>query len=500
MSFANSSSDFLRFRQNPRCPGPSGPQGPGGATGPTGPQGPAGSNGVSVGQNYFFNLAGNIVTNTGPTGGNLDLYSYNAGANTAYTGSDYSGYFIQQSATAGTGSYVNVARFTSVAGLQSPIPAGVWTFYNNIYSFTGPTGTIGTWAIPPPPGTTNEVYAVVSYVDGATGGKIFETSPKNIDLSDDLVILNGYVQSPITLNNPTGAYFYVDYLATNRNSRNVIEFWTQGNSVAYVTTTFSPQQGSQGNTGATGPQGPQGLPGPAGTTIGTAQRLAWFSSNNTVNSTPGITTTDGTTLTIGGTLNVGVNTNFGNQAIGGNLGAGGTTTIASSVAGNPTIFNWTNGQNYLRGTTQVQGNLITATGTTLNIDGDVSNTSGPINFINGGGILVNQTATVGALTSVGNISAANLGGTYNNFLIGNIRIQTGSGSFGSSPASVNFPVSFSGAPVVSITLSPPPAVSNTIVNGTITNFRVTFTQINSFNVSYVGAGICWITWIAIGPA
>jgi len=284
MSFANSSSDFLRFRQNPRCPGPTGPGGAGGPTGPIGPQGPAGSNGVSVGQNYFFNLAGNIITSTGPTGGNLDVYSYNAGANTAYTGSNYSGYFIQQSATAATGSYVNVARFTSVAGLQSPIPAGVWTFYNNIYSFTGPTGTIGTWAIPTPPGTTNEVYAVVSYVDGATGGQIFETSPKNIDLSDDLVILNGYVQSPITLNNPTGAYFYVDYLATNPNSKNVIELWTQGNSVAYVTTTFSPQQGSQGNTGSTGPQGPQGLPGPAVTTPGTAKRLAFFEATNTVKS------------------------------------------------------------------------------------------------------------------------------------------------------------------------------------------------------------------------
>ena len=204
-SQTNSYSLWLAAQQNPICPkpgptGPTGTSGSNGSTGSTGPIGPAGQNGVSVGQNYFFNLSGDIITNTGPTGGTLDLTSFNAGQNTAYTGSDYFGYFIQQSATAATGSYVNVARFTSVAGLQPTIPRGVWTFYNNIYSFTGPTGTTGTWAIPPPPGTTNEVYAQVSYVDGPTGGKIFQTSPKNINLSDDLVILNGYVQSPITLN------------------------------------------------------------------------------------------------------------------------------------------------------------------------------------------------------------------------------------------------------------------------------------------------------------
>lgn len=305
----NSYSLWLAAQQNPVCPkpgpiGPTGANGTNGSTGATGPMGPAGQNGVSVGQNYFFNLSGNIITNTGPTGGNLDVNSYNAGQNTAYTGSDYFGYFIQQrSATAATGAYVNVARFTSVPGLQSPIPRGVWTFYNNIYSFTGPTGTIGTWAIPPPPGTTNEVYAQVSYVDGPTGGKIFQTSPKNINLSDDLVILNGYVQSPITLNNPTGAYFYVDYFATNPTSGNVIEFWTQGNSVAYVTTTFSPQQGSQGATGATGPQGLPGPQGPAGTTPGSANRLAWFPTNNNVTSTPGITT-DGNNLTVGNSASI----------------------------------------------------------------------------------------------------------------------------------------------------------------------------------------------------
>jgi hypothetical protein len=321
-SQVNSYSLWLAAQQNPICPKPgptgptgasgingaSGPTGPTGRTGPTGstgatgatgrtgatgPTGSPGQNGFSVGQNYFFNLPNNIITNTGPTGGTLNTFSNNAGQNTAYTGGNDFGYFIQQNATGPTGpTGINVARFISQAGLQSPIPAGVWTFYNNIYSFTGPTGP-QPWASPTGTGTNNSVYAVVNYVDGPTGGKIFETAPKNINLSDDLVILNGYVQNPITLNNPTGAYFYVDYYATNSVSGNVIELWTQGNSVAYVTTTFSPQRGSDGPTGPTGPVGPQG---PAGTNIGTGQSLAWFSSTNNLTSATGMFSSDGNTL------------------------------------------------------------------------------------------------------------------------------------------------------------------------------------------------------------
>ena len=232
------------------------------------------------------------------------------------------------------------------------------TFYNNIYSFTGPTGTIGTWAIPPTPGTTNEVYAQVSYVDGPTGGKIFQTASKNINLSEDLVILNGYVQSPITLNNPTGAYFYVDYFATNPTSGNVIEFWTQGNSVAYVTTTFSPQQGSQGATGATGATGPQGPQGPAGTTPGSANRLAWFQANNNVTSTPGITT-DGNNLTINGQTTA--------QAIAAtSLNVTGTSTLVGGLI--------SNGITYLTGQTNTQAIAATSLNVTgaLTVGGDVS--------------------------------------------------------------------------------------------------------------------------------
>jgi len=274
----NSYSLWLAAQQNPVCPKP-GPIGPTGSTGPSGPGGSPGQNGrngVSVGQNYFFNLPNNIITNTGPTGGTLNTFSNNAGQNTAYTGSNDFGYFIQQRGTGPTG--VNIARFISEVGLQNPIPSGVWTFYNNIYSFTGPVGS-QPWANPIGSGTNNSVYAVVNYVDGPTGGKIFQTGPKNINLSEDLVILNGYIENPITLINPAGAYFYVDYISTNSVSGNVIEFWTQGNSVSYITTTFSPQKGSDGSTGATGSQGPPGPPGPAGQNIPSGTITMFAGSN-----------------------------------------------------------------------------------------------------------------------------------------------------------------------------------------------------------------------------
>ena len=514
----NSYSLWLAAQQNPQCPrpGPTGPSGNNGSTGATGPMGPAGQNGVSVGQNYFFNLSGNIITNnTGPTGGNLDIYSYNAGQNTAYTGSDYFGYFIQQrSATAATGAYVNVARFTSVPGLQSPIPRGVWTFYNNIYSFTGPTGTIGTWAIPPPPGTTNEVYAQVSYVDGPTGGKIFQTSPKNINLSDDLVILNGYVQSPITLNNPTGAYFYVDYFATNPTSGNVIEFWTQGNSVAYVTTTFSPQQGSQGATGATGPQGLPGPQGPAGTTPGSANRLAWFPTNNNVTSTPGITT-DGNNLTVTGSLvapsinNLGSTTlaaftSTGNSSLtgGASLTVSGVTTLDGGLV--------SNGTTYLKGQTLTQAIASTkldVTGVSTLVGGLISNGN---TFLSGQtntqAIAATSLIVTGALTSgLGSFGATNppvslapssqwvLG------VFGGWRVAFGWQTLSSNAFQINFTTAFAGVPIVLVSNSTTGPPGDLQIVRACEILPASF-DIRAFTTSSTGGGSLNVAWLAIGPA
>jgi len=480
----NSYSLWLAAQQNPQCPrpGPTGPSGlPGsnGSTGATGPMGPAGQNGVSVGQNYFFNLSGNIITNTGPTGGTLDLTSFNAGQNTAYTGSDYFGYFIQQRGTGPTG--VNIARFISKAGLQPTIPRGVWTFYNNIYSFTGPVGS-QPWANPIGSGTTNEVYAQVFYVDGPTGGKIFQTSPKNINLSDDLVILNGYVQSPITLNNPTGAYFYVDYFATNPTSRNVIEFWTQGNSVAYVTTTFSPQQGSQG---ATGPQGLPGLPGlpgpqgPAGTTPGSANHLAWFPTNNNVTSTPGITTTDGNNLTVTGSLVAPSINNLGSTTL-----AAFTSTGNSSLTGGASLT--------VSGVTTLVGGLI-SNGTTF-LSGQTNTQA----------IAATSLIVTGALTSgLGSFGATNppvslapssqwvLG------VFGGWRVAFGWQTLGSNSFPITFTTPFTGVPIVLVSNSTTGDPGDLQIVRASYIFPGGFT-IRAFAFNGTGGGNLNVTWLAIG--
>ena len=316
-SQVNSYSLWLAAQQNPICPviGPTGTIGPTGPTGPTGSAGLNGLNGISSGLNYYFNLTNNIITNTGPTGGTLNTNTNYAGTNTAYTGG-YVGYFVQQS---GTGTTVSLAKFVSTPLTQSVIPSGPWTFYNNIYSFTGPTGP-QPWANPTGSGTPGKVYAIARYQDSITSGQLFKTGFSDVSLSDDTVVLNGNVLSPVTLNG-TGS-FSVEYYAEQNTSGNVYEFWTQGNSVAFVNTSLGVANGTQGPTGAPGATGAQGPQGPAGSVPnGTLGQLAYFSSTNTVSGTPNITT-NGTNLSVlsgavtassyaGGSMNLAGNGTFG---------------------------------------------------------------------------------------------------------------------------------------------------------------------------------------------
>ena len=260
-SQVNSYGLWLAAQQNPVCAvvGPTGPQG---IQGPIGFTGPKGLNGISSGLNYYFNLTDNIIANTGPTGGTLNTNTNFAGSNTGYSPSGtYVGYFVQQS---GTGPNVSIAKFVSTPLTQNVIPAGPWTFYNNIYSFTGPIGP-PPWSVPTGPGTPGKVYAVARYQDSVTSAQLFKTGYGNVDLSDNTVVLNGNVLSPITLSG-TG-YFSVEYFAEPNNQGNVYEFWTQGDSIAFVNTSLgvtSPINGATGATGAPGAPGATGLQGPQG--------------------------------------------------------------------------------------------------------------------------------------------------------------------------------------------------------------------------------------------
>lgn len=327
-SQVNSYGLWLAAQQNPICPviGPTGTIGP---TGPIGPTGSAGLNGISSGLNYYFNLTNNIITNTGPTGGTLNTNTNYAGTNTAYTGG-YVGYFVQQSQNG----LVSLAKFVSTPLTQSVIPAGPWTFYNNIYSFTGPVGP-QPWANPTGSGTPGKVYAIARYQDSITGGQLFKTGFSDVSLSDDTIVLNGNVLSPITLNG-TGS-FSVEYYAENTTPGNVYEFWTQGNSVAFVNTSLGVANGTQGPTGAPGATGPQGPQGPAGSVPnGTLGQLAYFSSTNTVSGTPNITT-NGTNLSVAGPLTV-VNQGINTPAIlPGSLGSIGGFIPFTSIIGQASL-------------------------------------------------------------------------------------------------------------------------------------------------------------------
>lgn len=265
-------SDYLNLIQNPRCgftgaTGPAGSNGSNGvtgATGPTGPTGPAGQDGFAIGANYYFSLGANQTGATGtPAGGAISsVVPPVVGINPAYVG-PYQGNFVQ---TIGDGTNNKlIGRFTSQVGNPGTtnIPAGPWTFYNNIYCFPGPTGS-QPWANPTV-GTTGASVYVKSYVVGSTGATNFiDTSNRDISipgLSDNPVVIPYNVPVPVSISNPSTDYLLVEYYANNVPTGSVCELWTQGDSIGYVATTLPSVNGV---TGSTGPQGPQGPPGPAG--------------------------------------------------------------------------------------------------------------------------------------------------------------------------------------------------------------------------------------------
>lgn len=254
-------SQYLQFKQNPTCiiDGPTGPTGPIAPTGPTGPQGIPGANGISTGLIYYFTQSGNTIGPTGSfsPGGMSITPGPNPGPNPLYT-TPYNGWFFEQTAT---GTTVQIARFTSAPINQSVIPRGNWTFYNNIYSFVGPTRPVDpTTAVP------NVVYVKAYLSSGAT---IIDTSvssrgvPIN-GLDDTTVVISQEIPNDISVPTPSSTYIIVEYYIQSIASGNVAELWTQGDSVGYVVTTLATQGGSTGATGPTGAPGLPGAQGPAG--------------------------------------------------------------------------------------------------------------------------------------------------------------------------------------------------------------------------------------------
>lgn len=157
-NLTNSYSRFLLGYQNPRCavpgmPGSTGSTGPTGSNGTTGATGTPGTNGLANGQIYYFYTEQLNPPPTYPPQPNVNTYTDYGFIMRSYPGilpvsnpnpiySPYSGYlaFMNQAGYAINGGSATtpsrLASFKLPLTGKNTIPSGVWTFVNNIYSYS----------------------------------------------------------------------------------------------------------------------------------------------------------------------------------------------------------------------------------------------------------------------------------------------------------------------------------------------------------------------------
>jgi hypothetical protein len=261
--------------------GNTGPTGPIGYTGPTGSQGLPGQ---SSGLVYYFyteqpigGYTGNDGTkvqpregNYGPTGFGMELYPRPGTGNPLYN-DDYKGYFAWMNYTSFTGATGNqglLAEFKYPMTNYSVIPSGTFNFLTNIYSFDSqqdvsiPVNISPVISYIPPSGPAQRI-------GGGTGPRNYFTVGGNGVSPDDDTPYNYIV--PITQSTSVGNTGYLD-IQFWINEKSLysfagdqrIEFWTEGDSVSQLTTTFAPLQGPTGPIGPTG--GDSNITGPTGPT------------------------------------------------------------------------------------------------------------------------------------------------------------------------------------------------------------------------------------------
>ena len=285
---ANRINSYGRFLQGQQTLGCS-------YTGPTGPVGPVGPQGISTGLIYYFYTESNTGPYipqpqegvVGPTGFGM-LTSPKAGPGlppgnpkTGYTG--YNGYFSWHNASSYNASNPKglLAEFKLPMTNYTNIPQGTYNFSTNIYSYdiTNPIGSIPV-SISPVISYINGsgVSTIIgggtginrSFIVGGTGTSPIDDTPYNYSVS---VPSSTYVGNTGNLD----IQFFITQPYTFSASQ-VVEFWTEGDSISQVITTFAPQQGptgSKGDTGAsgsTGSTGPTGSPGATGSTGPTGQK------------------------------------------------------------------------------------------------------------------------------------------------------------------------------------------------------------------------------------
>lgn len=281
-----SASQYLSLSQLAVCPGPSGPTGPRGPSGPVGPRGPSGVTGpqgppgYSTGLVYYFAIGQqpNTGITTGPPGFTMSqtVPPYPSAPNINYP--QYYGYYSEVKIAVSPTNTFLVAQFDGNSPANtSAIPAGTWTFSFNAYSFLTSDPTV---AVP------IKMYVDVYKISHVNGNIIGDTSNRPIDIS-------GLSDTPYTISFqlPTAMSIlptdtiHVNFMCSSANPNTTIQFWTEGDSVSQVMTSFAPQSGPSGPpgpSGASGPPGEQGPTGPAGGLLPPGSIIPYGGSNISV--------------------------------------------------------------------------------------------------------------------------------------------------------------------------------------------------------------------------
>ena len=255
-----SQSQYLKYIQNPRCPGApgtQGPVGPTGAMGPGGARGPAGQNGITIGSFYYF-----TYPSQGPSGiqsiGTLATVpsSLGNGPNPFYP--QHNGFFNE--ATGSTNPTL-IGSFNSALGVPSSVVGGVWTFDISAYSFTGGSAYGPSGPFQQIPAQINAVVSLQGPTATTLGTSVWTPLVTDTTLTLPTTVKVNIPSTQVA--NPSASYFNVQFNAKQNagNTGGVFQFWTNGDSISYATTTL-PTSG--GPSGAQGPTGPAGTPGPAG--------------------------------------------------------------------------------------------------------------------------------------------------------------------------------------------------------------------------------------------
>lgn len=256
----NSYSSYLRSIQNPTCV-ISGPTGLSGNTGTTGPTGPGGAPGLTTGLIYYFRTEQSGQPNNQPVQGNVGPTGFSMSPlQLSNVPALYSSIIGPISSTGTT-----LADFRLPFTSSIPMPAGNWVFTQNLYSFnTSITGTIPTRISP----YINQISSGGTATSLGGSSTIYFDANASANQNGDE---NGYIVT-VPVKNTTfnsGDQLQVIFNANSGLiSNQEIQFWTEGDSISQVVTTFSPQAGPTGPQGPTGAQGPTGSAGTNGVTGG----------------------------------------------------------------------------------------------------------------------------------------------------------------------------------------------------------------------------------------